>query len=161
HDGSALYYTVAGVNSVEVLDPKSDKVVAHVTTGVSPHIASWFRGAPAGTAVVQGPGELLLFDPATNAPLRSVAVGKQPHWVAANADGTKAYVTNEGSNDVTVVDLATGATKTIGVGNAPRKVVVQKQAAANSAIKVSIANFAFAPAEITVAPGQTVTWSND
>ena len=27
--------------------------------------------------------------------------------------------------------------------------------------KVSIANFAFAPAEITIAPGESVTWTND
>ena len=33
--------------------------------------------------------------------------------------------------------------------------------AQSSAAKVSIANFAFAPGEITVAPAKTVTWSND
>jgi YVTN family beta-propeller protein len=66
-----------------------------------------------------------LFDPATNKQARSVAVGKQPHWATASGDGKQAYVTNEGSNDVTIVDLATGQTKTIAVGNAPRKVVVQ------------------------------------
>ena len=79
--------------------------------------------------MVQGPSELLLFDPATNKPARSVAVGKQPHWATASGDGKTAYVTNEGSNDVTVVDLATGKTATIAVGNAPRKVVVQRSAA--------------------------------
>ncbi len=37
-----------------------------------------------------------------------------------------AYVTNEGSNDVSVVDLASRAvTATIPVGNAPRKIAVQ------------------------------------
>ena len=109
-------------------------------------------------------GEIQLFDPATNAPLRTIAVGKQPHWMSATADGKQIYVTNEGGNDVTVVDLASGKTSTIAVGNAPRKVVVQPVAAAGAAAggaKVSIANFAFAPAEITVAPGATVTWSND
>ena len=72
-------------------------------------------------------------------------------------------MTNEGSNDVTVVDLAAGTTSTIAVGNAPRKVVVLSAAATtqSSGAKVSIANFAFAPGEITVAPGSTVTWTND
>src|SRR5438477_104434 len=153
YDGKALYFTIAGVNAVQVLDPASDKIVAEIPTGASPHIANVFRGAPAGTVVVQGPGELLLFNPATHAPLRSVAVGKQPHWVAASGDGKFAYVTNEGSNDVTVVDLASGQTKTVAVGNAPRKVVVQRAMGAANA-KVSIANFAFAPAEISVAAGQ-------
>jgi YVTN family beta-propeller protein len=162
YDGKALYYTMAGVNAVEVLDPTSDKVVAEIPTGASPHIASYFRGAPVGTVVVQGPGELTLFNPATNAVVRSVAVGKQPHWVASG-DGKSAYVTNEGSNDVTVVDLATGQTKAIAVGTAPRKVVVQRAAANTAAVgaKISIVNFAFAPPEISVPAGQSVTWSND
>jgi YVTN family beta-propeller protein len=106
---------------------------------------------------------LQLFDPKTNTPLRAIAVGKQPHWMAATADGKRLYVTDEGSNDVTVVDLVSNKTSTIPVGNAPRKVVVLPVAARgrSSGAKVSIANFAFAPAEITVAAGTTVTWTND
>ena len=164
HDGKALYVTMAGVNAVVVLDPTSDKIVAQIPTGASPHIAGFYRGVGAGTAVVQGPGELQLFDPATNAPLRAISVGKQPHWMSATADGKQIYVTNEGGNDVTVVEPASGKTSTIAVGNTPRKVVVLPVAAAatsSSGPKVSIANFAFAPAEVAVAPGATVTWSND
>lgn len=160
-DGKALYFTLAGVNAVQVLDPASDKIVAQVATGASPHIANFFRGASAGTAVVQGPGELLLFNPETNAPLRSIAVGKQPHW-EASADGKTIYVTNEGGNDVSIVDLTTGKVTSVPVGKAPRKVVVQRVSAAPAAAtKVSIANFAFLPATLAIAPGQTVTWSND
>jgi len=43
--------------------------------------------------------------------------------VAASRDGQTAYVTNEASNDVSIIDLATGGVAT--VGNAPRKIVVQ------------------------------------
>jgi YVTN family beta-propeller protein len=129
YDGKLLYFTQAGASSVQVLDPASDKFVAQIPTGVSPHFVSYPRGSAFGLVVVQGPGELLLFDPATNKPARSIAVGKQPHWATASGDGKKAYVTNEGSNDFTVVDLATGQTTTIAVGNAPRKVVVQGRAA--------------------------------
>jgi YVTN family beta-propeller protein len=162
YDGKALYFTMAGVNAVQVLDPETDRIVAAVQTGESPHIAGYFRGAPAGTVVVQGPGQLLLFDPSTNAPLRSIAVGKQPHWVAVGGDGKHAYVTNEGSNDVSVVDLQSGQVTSIPVGNAPRKVVVQRSASnAAAAASVSIANFAFAPAEVTIAAGDAVTWTND
>jgi len=161
YDGRALYFTQAGVDAVQVLDPGTDKVVAQIPTGASPHIAALFRGAPAGTVVVQGPGELLLFDPATQKPLRPIAVGKQPHWMAPARDGAVVYVTNEGSNDVTVVDLASGTTRTIGVGNAPRKVVVQRTGMQTGAARVSIANFAFAPAALEVPVGVAVTWSND
>ena len=137
--------------------------MAQIPTGASPHIAARFRDASVGTVVVQGPGELLLFDPATNAPLRSVAVGKQPHWMAATPDGKKVFVTNEGSNDVTVVDLATrhdhddsrSATRRARSSSSVLQRRPQRRAA------VSIANFAFAPGNVTVAPGATVTWSND
>ena len=124
-DGKLFYFTQAGVSSVQVLDPASDKIVGEVPTGVSPHFVSYPRGSAFGMVVVQGPGELLLFDPATNKSARSVAVGKQPHWATTSSDGKTTYVTNEGSNDMTVVDLASGQTKSIPVGTAPRKVVVQ------------------------------------
>src|SRR5206468_9215575 len=69
HDGKALYVTMAGVNAVAVLDPTSDKIVAQIPTGASTQIAGVYRGAVARTAVVQGPGELQLFEPATNTSL--------------------------------------------------------------------------------------------
>ena len=165
-DGKALYYTQAGVNSVQVLDPVNDRIVAQVPTGASPHIAGLYRGAPAGTAVVQGPGELLLFDPATNAPLRTIPVGKQPHWIAATSNGAVAIVTNEGSNDVAIVDLAAGTSRMVAVGKAPRKVVAQPASAPMSSntpagTTIAIANFAFTPNEVTVKAGTEVTWSNN
>src|SRR5262249_18923533 len=125
YDGKMFYFTQAGAHSVAVLGPASDKIVAEIPTGVSAHFVGFPRNSKFGMGVVQGPGELLLFDPATNAPVRSIAVGKQPHWATTSSDGKKAFVTNEGSNDATFVDLATGQTTTIPVGNAPRKVVVQ------------------------------------
>ena len=159
-DGKTLLFTLAGTDAVQVLDAASDQVTTTIPTGASPHIAMQARGAPFGTVVIQGPGELMLFDPATKKPVRSIAVGKQPHWMAPADGGKTFYVSNEGSNDVTVVDLASGKTKTIAVGNAPRKVVVQTGDGA-AGTKVSIANFAFTPAELVVAAKTTVTWSND
>jgi YVTN family beta-propeller protein len=167
-DGKAFYFTEAGVSALEVLDPTTDKVVAEIPTGVSPHFVSLFRGAPLGLSVVQGPGEVMLFDPATNKPVRSIAVGKQPHWLALSGDAKTAYVTNEGSNTLSVVDIATGKTTAVEVGKAPRKVVVQQTAdaapavsAASAAGKVSIAGFAFGPQAVTVKVGDAITWSND
>jgi YVTN family beta-propeller protein len=157
-DGKYLYFTLAGVNAVQVLDPATDRVVTIIPTGASPHYANLFKNAAYGLVVVQGPGELLLFDPVSNQPLRSIAVGKQPHWVATSSDGKMAYVPNEGSNDLSVVDLASGKTSTIPLGNAPRKVVVQPSA---TEATVSISNFAFAPAMISIKAGESVTWRND
>jgi len=54
-----------------------------------------------------------------------VKVGDMPHWIALTPDSKTAYVTNENSNNVSVVDLASHAvTATIPVGNAPRKIVI-------------------------------------
>lgn len=50
------------------------------------------------------------------------------------------------------------------VGNTPRKAVYQQNAAATTervGAKVSIANFTFTPAEITIAAGESITWTND
>ena len=52
-DGRALYFTLAGINAVQVLDPTSDKIVAQIPTGASPHIAARFRDASVGTVVVR------------------------------------------------------------------------------------------------------------
>ena len=165
HDGRFLFVTTAGVDALRVIDAASEQVIGEVATGASPHIGKWFAGAAVGTVVVQGPGELLTFDPATRSPLRAFPVGRQPHWMAS--DGKTVWVTNEGSNDVSAVDLANGKTTTIAVGNAPRKIVVQPATAAVAAAAssqgaaVSIAGFAFAPAALVVNVGSDVTWRND
>jgi YVTN family beta-propeller protein len=54
-----------------------------------------------------------------------------PHWTATTSDSGTAYVTNELSNDLSVIDLGSQTvTATIPVGNAPRKIVVQQAAMA-------------------------------
>ncbi len=119
-----VYFTEMGVNAVQVLDPGPDKLVGQVPTGESPHYANVFKGMDVGVAVVQGPGELLLFDPAALKPTRSIKVGAKPHWAAASADGKTVFVTGEASGDLTMVDVASGKTTKILVGHQPRKVAV-------------------------------------
>jgi len=157
-DGKMLYFTEAGLNAIEVFDPASNKLVASIPTGASPHYASVLARPSLGVAVIQGPGEVLLFDPASNTALRSIKVGSQPHWIAASSDGKTAFVTNEGSNDLSFVDLASGKVDTIAVGKAPRKVAVQP---APAPAKISISNFSFEPGTIEIRAGQAVTWVND
>jgi YVTN family beta-propeller protein len=158
--GKALYFTAAGLSAIEVLDPKTDKIVAEIPTGASPHYVNLFPNTKLGVTVVQGPGELLLFDPASNKPVGSIAVGKQPHWMTVSSDGKTAFVTNEGSNDLSIVNLTSRKVETVPVGNAPRKVVVQP-GPAQRAGNVSITNFAFAPGAITVKAGEPITWTNN
>src|SRR5205823_14681138 len=109
--------------------------------------------------------------------------------IAATSDNHFAYVTNEKSNDVSVVDLsASKVSATMPVGNAPRKIVMQSgvvgvspaaqaapaaqrppapqapaPAAASpqgQAVDVSISKFAFVPATTTISAGQSITWTN-
>jgi len=163
YDGKEFYFTEAGVDAIQVLDPASGKIVAQVPTGASPHFVKLFRDSPLVMATIQGPGQVLLFDPETHQPVKTIAVGKQPHWIALSGDGKTAYVPNEGTNDVSIVDLAAGTATSVAVGNAPRKVVVQpanaQSAAAGATIK--IAGFAFGPQGLTVHAGDKVTWAND
>ena len=66
-----------------------------------------------------------------------------------------AYVTDEGSNDMSIVDLESGKVTTVAVGQGPRKLVVQggaKRSVDGGGAKVSIANFAFNRDSITISP---------
>jgi plastocyanin len=66
------------------------------------------------------------------------------------------------AGDVSVADRTTGQPTAI-TDNTGRDAVPQQTAASTEkvGVKVSIANFTFVPAEITIAPGESVTWTND
>jgi YVTN family beta-propeller protein len=111
--------------------------------------------------VAQGPGTLELFDPKTYSASATIKVGAMPHWIAVSSDSNTAYVTNEMSNDLSVVDLVSRTVKaTIPVGNGPRKIVVQP-VLAPAATSVTIEKFAFAPVALSVKVGQSVTFTNN
>ncbi|HET8999923.1 MAG TPA: plastocyanin/azurin family copper-binding protein [bacterium] len=187
-DGKALYFTLAGSAAVQVLDPTRNQIVDQIQVGESPHHPFVTATGEYGLVVVQGPGQLAVINPASRKVIGTVAVGKFPHWVGTTSDGDTAYVTNEGANTVSVVDIEKQKVlATIPVGSAPRKIVVQSGTAtkadrtqiqaslapmataapaqasptpAGGAGAVKIANFAFAPAAIMVAPGTSVVWTN-
>src|SRR5882724_2703779 len=125
-DGRRAFFTLAGINAIQVLDTATNRISTQIPVGASPHYAPFTPNGRWALAVVQGPGELGILDTAGNTLAGTVAVGKTPHWSASSSDGRLAYVTNEGSNDVSVVDLASRTVMaTIAVGNAPRKIAVQ------------------------------------
>src|SRR5262244_659741 len=41
YDGKLFYFTQAGLNSVQVLDPTSSKIIGEIPTGVSPHYVGY------------------------------------------------------------------------------------------------------------------------
>lgn len=125
-DGSTLYFTLAGSDAVQVLDPRVNQLVAQIPVGASPHHPLFTANGEYALVVSQGPGQLAVINPARRRVVGTVSVGKFPHWIAASSDSSTAYVTNEGANSVSVLDLEKARVlATIPVGNAPRKIVVQ------------------------------------
>ena len=121
-----LAYTLAGVDALQVRPALVQQLDTQIPTGASPHHPLFTPDGKLGMVVAQGPGTLDLFDPATYTATGSIKVGTMPHWIGVTSDSRWAYVTNENSNDVSVVDLADASVKaTVPVGNAPRKIVVQ------------------------------------
>ena len=168
-DGKQLYFTLAGVDAVQVMDPLSNQVSTQIPVGASPHHPIFTPNGQMALVVSQGPGELSILNPMSNKVSKVVMVGMMPHWIATNPQGTTAWVTNEVSNDVTVVDLASATvTATIPVGNAPRKIVIQPQSLPRaqipsndpSVVTVTISAMAFSPSTISVHAGQTIVWRN-
>ena len=188
-DGKALYFTLAGSESVQVLDPADNHIVTQIPVGASPHHPFFTPTGEYALVAVQGPGEVAVIDPHSRKVIGTVAVGKVPHWITTTSDGDTAYVTNEGANTISVVDVEKQKVlATIPVGNAPRKIVMQRglstrsssvkagpvataaappgsapapgQMEAGGADGIHIANFAFTPPALTVSPGQKVTWTN-
>jgi YVTN family beta-propeller protein len=107
-DGKRLYFTLAGIDAVLVLDTATNQIVGQIATGVSPHVARFAPDGQVALVVNQGPGELSIIEPTSHTVSATLKVG------------------NEGSNDVSVVDLSgRQVTTTIPVGNAPRKIAVQ------------------------------------
>jgi YVTN family beta-propeller protein len=161
--GRYLYITQAGLESVVVVDPASNKIVSEISVGVSPHYANFTPDGKRGLTAVQGPSLLAVFNAETNRVEKTIKVGSQPHWVASGPGGKTALTTNEESNDVSIVDLESGAITNIPVGNAPRKIAVQTASAQqrSSNRRVTISGFAFTPALLEVSTEQTVTWIND
>jgi YVTN family beta-propeller protein len=165
-DGADISYTLAGVDALQVANLTAQQLETQIPTGASPHHPLFTPDGKLGLVVSQGPGTLDMFDPATYMATASIKVGSMPHWIGVTSDSRWAYVTNETSNDVSVVDLAEQkVTATVPVGNAPRKIVIQPVPSAGASTadsaSVSIGKFAFAPASITVKPGQAITFTNN
>jgi YVTN family beta-propeller protein len=69
-------------------------------------------------------GSVMALDARTGAPARTFAdVGARPWGVAAYEHAI--YTANGSSNDVSVIDLATGNVRHVGVGHSPWGVVVK------------------------------------
>ncbi|HEX4355436.1 MAG TPA: hypothetical protein VHZ95_21065 [Polyangiales bacterium] len=77
--------------------------------------------------VSQTAGDLEYIDVPTATVVTHVPTGTLAHWIALDTDRSLAFVTNEGDDNVSVVDLAKRLVlATVPVGDAPRKMALQQ-----------------------------------
>jgi YVTN family beta-propeller protein len=121
----AAYVANAGSNSVSVIDPKTNLVVATIPVGPNPvDIAVTPNGS---TAYVTNAGSnsVSVINTTSNTVVATVTVGFNPVNVAIKPDGTRAYVANARANSVSVIDTSTNAVvATVPVGLNPVDVAV-------------------------------------
>jgi YVTN family beta-propeller protein len=121
-----VYFTVSGVDALEVLNPQTLELGTPIPTGGSPHHMLASKDGEYELVVSQTAGELQYVDPRRAIVVGGVKTGLAPHWIGLSSDGKLAYVTNEGSGDVTVIDIeARSVLQTIAVGQGPRKIAIQ------------------------------------
>jgi YVTN family beta-propeller protein len=133
--GTRVYVTNFGSNNVSVIDTASNTVVATVAIAtIRPYAVAV---NPAGTRVYvthESSTTVSVIDASTNTAVGTIAVGTGvgtvalgtgTYGVAFNPAGTRAYVANNGSNDVTVINTATEtAIANVTVGTGPWGVAV-------------------------------------
>lgn len=111
-DGNRAYVTNIGSNTVSVINTETNSVTATIGRGYRPpDIAIPNYSAVSSLATPYGPGFDINFS--------------DPYGVALNADGTRAFVTNNGSSELLVIDTATYALiATVRVRSTPEGVAV-------------------------------------
>ncbi len=132
-DGSRVYVTNLNSNTVSVIDTATGQVTDTIPVGISPEGVAV---SPDGSRVYVTNqcasssssnctnGTVSVIDTASGLVTASIPVGSEPIGVAVSPDGSHVYVTNFGSNTVSVIDMATAVTATIPVGTHPIGVAV-------------------------------------
>lgn len=108
---STSYYTYSVMAENELGAGASDSITVAAIPGYEEPL---YKGPFAYIAhqldAYPAPGQVTIVDTSTNAISASVKVGVYPVGVSVNPAGTRVYVTNVGSNTVSVIDTATNQT---------------------------------------------------
>ncbi|MCZ8516925.1 bifunctional YncE family protein/alkaline phosphatase family protein [Paenibacillus filicis] len=120
HDGNSLYVTNWGESSVSVLDIKSLTVKKTISVGLHPNALAENPVNGLVYAANSDSDEISVVDSQSQqvvqtislAPYRNAPTGSTPDALAVSQDGKTLYVANAGNNDIAVVDLGDGATRT-------------------------------------------------
>ncbi len=111
-DGSTAYVASYGSNQIEVIDTATDSITTTIPVSGSP----WGMAmTPDGTTIyaTRDQGGLFVVNTTTNAVTQMFTTGISSDTtnVTLSPDGLTAYVTDTSSNDMQLIDLATGAVK--------------------------------------------------
>jgi YVTN family beta-propeller protein len=120
HDESQLFVQLSKTHAVVVADPKTGKIMRTVAMPVPAgktlpdampiDVNHGLRITPDGRFLIAN-GSLVdlvaIFALPDMRLVGTVAVGRDPNWVVLSPDGARAFVSNRGSDDVSVIDLAT------------------------------------------------------
>ena len=118
-----IYVTNSGSNTISVIDGKTNKVVATIPVGASPHGVVALDSPVGGFITIyvtnSGSNTISVIDGKTNKVVATIPVGASPHDIIGSMLG-KLYVTNSGSNTISVIDGKTNkVVATIPVGSHP------------------------------------------
>ena len=119
HDESQLFVQLSHVHGFVVVDPKTGKVLRNVAMPVPPgktlpdsmpiDVNHGLRVTADGKFLLAN-GSLFDLVAIYSIPdlklVGTVPVGHEPNWVVLSPDGTRAFVSNRQSDDVSVIDLA-------------------------------------------------------
>lgn len=123
--GKRLYLTMANMQTILALDTVSNSVAARIAVPAGPRNPVPTDDGRSILVVSRDTRSLDFVDLATGVVLGAVTVGMAPTWVAVGHGDHVAYVTNEGSDDVSVVNLDTRSLVTnITVGYGPTEIVL-------------------------------------
>lgn len=121
-----IYFTAIGLDAVEVFHPDTGKLDTPIASDGSPHDVRASEPGKTELVVSQTGGDLEFIDVPTATITDKVPTGKMAHWIAVTADRKVAYVTNEGDDNVSMVDLEKRQLVTsFPVGKAPRKMALK------------------------------------
>jgi PQQ-dependent catabolism-associated beta-propeller protein len=120
-DHKLLYVACGGANRIDIVDVAKLKVVGRLPGIDDPETFDLDKKGERLFISNEDDGELSIFDLTTKKLLKAVKVGLEPEGVLLSPDDTKVYVASEGSNIVSVVDIASGKRLDIGTDTRPRR----------------------------------------
>jgi YVTN family beta-propeller protein len=124
-----MTYKGEGGNTISIVDVKARKKVGAIDLGSNRRPHGIDLDPKTGHLVVttENPSGLVLVDPVSRKVLRKYDVkGEAPHMVRLGPDPRLAYVSNTNSGTLALVNLETGAAKTIPTGARPQGIVFSR-----------------------------------